>query len=118
MRETPETVIQQRAAPIPSIVRICDRDIFLDASGLYGTPIIFPLPPSRIPMQSVTITLRERGGFLRALDTDQARARLFCLSYTLRQSARSMTMLDLIMMAVGFILFALSLAYVYACDQL
>lgn len=28
------------------------------------------------------------------------------------------SMMDLIMMAIGFVCFALSIAYVYACDQL
>jgi len=27
-------------------------------------------------------------------------------------------MLDVVMMAIGFVLFALSIAYVYACDRL
>jgi hypothetical protein len=29
-----------------------------------------------------------------------------------------LSMMDLIMMAIGFVCFALSIAYVYACDQL
>jgi hypothetical protein len=32
--------------------------------------------------------------------------------------ARRISMMDLIMMAIGFVCFALSIAYVYACDQL
>jgi hypothetical protein len=32
--------------------------------------------------------------------------------------ARSSEMLDVIMLAIGFVFFAVSIAYVYACDQL
>jgi hypothetical protein len=32
--------------------------------------------------------------------------------------ARSIPMMDVVMMAIGFVFFALSIAYVYACDQL
>jgi hypothetical protein len=32
--------------------------------------------------------------------------------------ARRTSMMDLVMMAIGFVCFALSIAYVYACDQL
>jgi hypothetical protein len=33
-------------------------------------------------------------------------------------SARSIAMMDAVMLAIGFVFFALSIAYVYACDQL
>jgi hypothetical protein len=32
--------------------------------------------------------------------------------------SRSLSMLDLLMLAIGFAFFALSIAYVYACDLL
>jgi hypothetical protein len=32
--------------------------------------------------------------------------------------ARSISMLDVVMLALAFVFFALSIAYVYACDQL
>jgi hypothetical protein len=32
--------------------------------------------------------------------------------------ARRTSMMDTVMMAIGFVFFALSIAYVYACDQL
>jgi len=32
--------------------------------------------------------------------------------------ARSTPMMDVVMLAIGFVFFALSIAYVYACDQL
>jgi hypothetical protein len=32
--------------------------------------------------------------------------------------ARSTAMLDVVMLAIGFAFFAVSIAYVYACDQL
>jgi hypothetical protein len=32
--------------------------------------------------------------------------------------ARSTAMMDVVMLAIGFVFFALSIAYVYACDQL
>jgi hypothetical protein len=32
--------------------------------------------------------------------------------------ARSIPMMDVVMLAIGFVFFALSIAYVYACDQL
>jgi hypothetical protein len=31
---------------------------------------------------------------------------------------RSIPMMDVVMLAIGFVFFALSIAYVYACDQL
>jgi hypothetical protein len=33
-------------------------------------------------------------------------------------SARSTSMMDVIMIAIGFVFFALSIGYVYACDRL
>jgi hypothetical protein len=35
-----------------------------------------------------------------------------------RVIARSIAMTDLVMLAIGFVLFALSISYVYACDLL
>jgi len=32
--------------------------------------------------------------------------------------ARRIAMMDVVMLAIGFVFFALSLAYVYACDRL
>jgi hypothetical protein len=31
---------------------------------------------------------------------------------------RSIPMMDIVMLAIGFVFFAVSIAYVYACDQL
>jgi hypothetical protein len=42
--------------------------------------------------------------------------RCFCKNFC--TFARSIPMMDVVMMAVGFAFFALSIAYVYACDQL
>jgi hypothetical protein len=36
----------------------------------------------------------------------------------LQQFTRSLSMLDLLMLAIGFAFFALTIAYVYACDLL
>ena len=33
-------------------------------------------------------------------------------------NVRSIPMMDLVMLAIGFVFFALSIAYVYACDRL
>jgi hypothetical protein len=33
-------------------------------------------------------------------------------------SARSTSMMDVVMLAIGFVFFALSIGYVYACDRL
>jgi hypothetical protein len=35
-----------------------------------------------------------------------------------RRRPRSSEMLDIIMLAIGFVFFAVSIAYVYACEQL
>jgi hypothetical protein len=43
---------------------------------------------------------------------------LLRFSDALRQPIRSIAMLDVVMLAIGFAFFALSIAYVYACDQL
>jgi len=32
--------------------------------------------------------------------------------------ARRIAMMDIVMLAIGFVFFALSIAYVYACDRL
>jgi hypothetical protein len=44
------------------------------------------------------------------------------LSGIYRQSgainARSIPMMDVVMLAIGFVFFALSIGYVYACDRL
>jgi len=37
---------------------------------------------------------------------------------TATRAARSITMMDVIMLAIGLVFFALSVAYVYACEQL
>jgi hypothetical protein len=39
------------------------------------------------------------------------------LRFTLRRT-RSIEMLDVIMLAIAFVFFAVSIAYVYACEQL
>jgi hypothetical protein len=51
------------------------------------------MPPSRIYMQEVPI-------------------------FRLRQRARSIAMMDIVMLALGFAFFAVSIGYVYACDRL
>ena len=35
-----------------------------------------------------------------------------------RRLARSLSMMDVVMLAIGFAFFAVSIAYVYACDLL
>jgi hypothetical protein len=39
-------------------------------------------------------------------------------SFRLRQCARSTAMMDVVMLALGFAFFAVSIGYVYACDRL
>lgn len=48
----------------------------------------------------------------------KAARRHFASVDELQQFARSIAMLDVVMLAIGFAFFALSIAYVYACDQL
>ena len=36
----------------------------------------------------------------------------------IESEGRSIPMMDVVMLAIGFVFFALSIAYVYACDQL
>jgi hypothetical protein len=69
-------------------------------------------------MQSVTNGIRRRCGSLRAADSSQGRASRFVFVDALQQFARSILMFDVVMMAIAFVFFALSIAYVYACDQL
>jgi hypothetical protein len=51
-------------------------------------------------------------------DIGQERRRVSVFSRTCRIAARSIPMLDVVMLAIAFAFFALSIAYVYACDQL
>jgi hypothetical protein len=59
------------------------------------------------------------GIYLRGLDSDQD-----CIprrapdASTGELLARSIPMMDAVMLAIGLVFFALSIAYVYACDQL
>jgi hypothetical protein len=55
---------------------------------------------------------------LRALTQIKAGDAYRCLLKDAAPSARSIPMLDVIMLAIGFAFFAVSIAYVYACDQL
>jgi hypothetical protein len=61
------------------------------AAGLYKIPISRHPPSSRIHMAGAP---------------------------RFHRRARSSEMLDIIMLAIGFVFFAVSIAYVYACDQL
>ena len=62
-------------------------------ADLYRIPITRLTPSSRIYMQEVPI-------------------------FRLRQRARSIAMMDIVMLALGFAFFAVSIGYVYACDRL
>ena len=56
--------------------------------------------------------------FLRALIQIKVAYRHCGFADALQQFARSIAMLDVVMLAIGFAFFALSIAYVYACDLL
>ena len=62
-------------------------------ANLYRISISQLMPPSRIHMPEVP-------------------------SFRLRQCARSTAMMDVVMLALGFAFFAVSIGYVYACDRL
>ena len=57
-------------------------------------------------------------GFYAPLIQIKAARRHFASADALQHFARSIAMLDVVMLAIGFAFFALSIAYVYACDQL
>jgi hypothetical protein len=56
---------------------------------------------------------------LRFLDEDQGRTppMSMCLLWSAFM-ARSIPMMDIVMLAIGFVFFALSIGYVYGCDRL
>jgi hypothetical protein len=61
---------------------------------------------------------RGRMGPLRLFDLYQG-ARLLLASVDAQSiAARSTSMMDIAMLAIGFVFFALSIGYVYACDRL
>jgi hypothetical protein len=91
------------------------------ATRLYEIPITSPWCPSRkhMPVSALGGRSKVRAGFLQTLNARQggASARLSAARTELRVG-RSTQMLDLIMLAIGLSFFALSIGYVYACDQL
>ena len=83
---------------------------------LYGIPITFFSVPSRIPMQRVTPTSDGKAVFF-------ARPRFksrppSAFRPTGKFFARSIPMMDVVLLAIGIVFFALSIGYVYACDRL
>jgi hypothetical protein len=54
---------------------------------------------------------------LRGVDADQADAAP-SVSHEIRHFTRSIPMMDVVMLAIGFVFFALSIGYVYGCDRL
>jgi hypothetical protein len=70
-------------------------------------------------MQSVTGShARPGGGFCALLIKVKAARRRWASAYALQHFSRSIPMMDVVMLAIGFVFFALSIAYVYACDRL
>lgn len=89
----------------------CCAPITLRPIDLYRIPINSALGSSRISMPAVTDIAPEEIG-IRRTRSSQSRAppdRIF---------AWSIPMMDVVMIAIAFVFFALSIAYVYACDQL
>jgi hypothetical protein len=69
-------------------------------------------------MRSVAPHLRQTSGAAN-FDLNQGRtAQLHFRWYRFAYWPGALPMLDVIMLAIGFISFAASIAYVYACDQL
>jgi hypothetical protein len=71
-------------------------------------------------MQRVTASGAGKAAFDRALlirDQDCTPPSGFCRP-TGDFIARSIPMMDVVMLAIGFVFFALSISYVYACDRL
>jgi hypothetical protein len=64
--------------------------------------------------------VRERASALSVLEACQGCAPALALTDTRSGTfiARSILMMDVVMLAIGFVFFALSIGYVYACDQL
>jgi hypothetical protein len=64
--------------------------------------------------------VRERASALSVFDACQGCAPALALTDTRSGTfiARSILMMDIVMLAIGFVLFAVSIAYVYACDVL
>jgi hypothetical protein len=99
--------------------RFTDLGSDVVAIDLYGIPITFFCIPSRIPMQWVTPSGAGMAAFVCALLIRQDRTPPsgFCCP-TGDFIARSIPMMDVVMLAIGFVFFALSIGYVYACDRL
>ena len=55
---------------------------------------------------------------MRYLDPRQGARRIRPLLAHFKITRRSIPMMDIVMLAIGFVFFALSIGYVYACDRL
>jgi hypothetical protein len=58
------------------------------------------------------------GAFLRCFDAGQSSRSLSGICWHVQNYARSIPMMDVVMVALAVGLFAVSIAYVYACEQL
>jgi hypothetical protein len=89
------------------------------AADLYEIPITFSGRPSRIPMAATTSSQFRAAEILAHL---RFKSRLQIPDRHLLQGyrifVRRIPMMDVVMMALGFVFFALSIGYVFACDRL
>ena len=58
------------------------------------------------------------GAFLRCFDAGQSSGSLSGICWQVQNYARSIPMMDVVMVALAVGFFAVSIAYVYACEQL
>jgi hypothetical protein len=87
-------------------------------ADLYEIPITLAAHPSRIPMRSVTrngASKSAAGCGCLTLSQDPTRSPVVWAKPFI---ARRIHMLDVILIAVAFIFFALSVGYAVACDRL
>jgi hypothetical protein len=86
---------------------------------LYGIPITFFSVPSRIPMRRVTPSGDGKAVFFARPRFKSRPPSAFKHPLpTGKFFARSIPMMDVVMLAIGIVFFALSIGYVYACDRL
>jgi hypothetical protein len=86
---------------------------------LYEIPITYFLLSSRIPMPLVTPIGRDRPSLYARLRFEPEPSFAGRYPPACGQAfARRNSMMDVIMIAIGFVFFALSIGYVYACDRL
>jgi hypothetical protein len=89
------------------------------AAYVYEIPITFLFHSSRNPTPTVPVIAAYAAEIPRVLDANQDWYRHFvsCCRQTAFMPG-SLPMMDIVMLAIAFVCFALSIGYVYACDHL